>query len=380
MLRLPLIIVLSALTLMAQSHPSNPKAPAATKAPAAQKTATPSPAPAPAASAQVAANEPVITLHGLCANLTDGLAQAPAPKGAAGGCTSTISKAAFEKLMEALPINQALAPAQRRRLAEQYVELLTIAQAGLKAGEDKNPKLAELERFQRMQNMAQLYIRSLEEKYRMPSQAEIDAYYNEHKAQFEQVTLERVYVPRNNPADRNATPEQKAAWEAKAKQMAGELKDRAAKGEDMTALQKDAFTKLGLAMAAPNVNVGAVRKGALPAEVDKAIFALNPGGVYESDEPTAFVLYKAVSKQTLAEDAVKTDISRTLFQQKMDKSKKEVSDSVKAQYNDQYFGPATAAPVPGMPAGAGARPGAAKPPSAAKPAAPAKPAGAAKGK
>jgi hypothetical protein len=378
MLRLPVVVLLSALTMMAQSHPS--KSAAAPKAPAAQKPAAPSPKPAPSPAAQVTANEPVITLHGLCAKVTDGLAQAPASKEAANGCTSTISKAAFEKLLEALPISQSLAPPQRRRLAEQYVELLTIAQAGIQAGEEKNPKLPELERFQRMQNLAQLYIRSLEDKYRTPPQAEIDAYYNQHKDKFEQVTLERLYIPRNNPTDRNATPEQKSAWESKAKQLSSGLKERATKGEDMTALQKEAYTKLGLTMAAPNVNVGSVRRGALPAEIDKSIFALNAGGIYESVEPTAFVLYKAVNKQTLGEDALKAEISRAIFQEKMDARKKEVSASVKAQYNDAYFGPATPTPPAGMPPGAVERPRAVKPPSAAKPATPAKPAGATKGK
>ena len=369
MLRLPVVILLSALTVMAQSHPGKAKTPTAPKAPAAPAAQKPAaPAPKTAASAEMPANKPVITLHGLCANVTNGLAQSSGAKSAAGACTSTISKAAFEKLVGALPISQSLPPAQRRKLAEQYVELLTIAQAGIKAGEEKNPKLPELEKFQRMQNLAQLYIRSLEEKYRNPSQADVDAYYDKNKEHFEQITLERVYVPRNDPAAKNATPDQKSAWEAKAKEAATDAKARAAKGEDMTALQKDVYTKLGLKMNPPNVNVGAIRKGALPPQSDKAIFALQPGGIYESDEPTAFVLYKAVSRKTLTKDEAKTDITRALYQEKMNQRKKEVSDTVKADYNEEYFGP----PAPAGP-GAAMRPGGAMP-SAARSAAKARPA------
>lgn len=358
MLRSLLTVLLSATTLLAQSQPGKAKAQtsgsakpqpaAATKpqTPAAAKPAQPSPAPAADESAQVPANQPVITLHGLCANTTDGMTQPVAGESAKAPCTSTISKAEFEKLVQALPINQALTPVLRRRLAQQYAELLTVAQAAAKAGVDKDPNMAELEKFQHLQNLAQLYIRSLEQQFRNPPQAEIDAYYKEHQAQFEEVTLQRVYVTRSEPG-KKPTPAEKSAWDAKAEKVANDVKERAAKGEDMVALQKDGYAKLGITLTPPNVDIGGVRKGALPPETDKAIFALNAGGVYQSTEPSAFVIYKAVSKKTLPVDAVKDEISKTLYQQKMDARKKDVFASVKADLDDKYFGPQPSAMPPG---------------------------------
>ncbi len=360
MLKKLLIVVLSATTLLAQSQPGKTKAQtsaaAKAQAPAAAKPQTsgaakpaqPSPAAAPSVdeSAQVPPNQPVITLHGLCANTTGGLTQPAAGTSANAPCTSTITRAEFEELIQALPINQALTPALRRRLAQQYAELLTVAQAATKAGAEKDPSLPELEKFQRLQNLAQIYIRSLEKEYRTSPQAEIDAYYKEHQPQFEEATLQRVYVTRSEPG-KKPTPEEKAAWDAKAQQVANNVKERAAKGEDMTALQKDAYSKLGIILAPPSVDIGGVRKGALPAEADKEIFALSPGGVYMTTDPSAFVIYKVVSKKTLTEDAVKDEISRALYQQKMDARKKDVSASVKADFDDKYFGPAPSAVPPG---------------------------------
>lgn len=350
MLRLLLTVLLSATTLLAQSQPGKAKAQtsgsAKPQAPAATKPAQPAPAPAADESAQVPASQPVITLHGLCANTTDGMTQPAAGESAKAPCTSTISKAEFEKLVQALPINQALTPALRRRLAQQYAELLTVAQAAAKAGVDKDPNMAELEKFQHLQNLAQLYIRSLEQQFHNSPQAEIDAYYKDHQAQFEEITLQRIYVTRSEPG-KKPTPEEKLAWDAKAQKVANDVKERAAKGEDMVALQKDAYAKLGIALTPPNVDIGGVRKGALPTETDKAIFALNAGGVYQSTEPSAFVIYKAVSKKTLPVDAVKDEISRTLYQEKMDARKKDVFASVKADFDDKYFGPQPSATPPG---------------------------------
>ena len=124
--------------------------------------------------------------------------------------------------------------------------------------------------------------------------------------------------------------------------MGDDMVQRANKGEDMDALEKDAYSKLGLTITAPSTQIGPVRKGALPAATDKQIFALAQGGTYKDDEPTAVVIYKVESKQTLPLDKVKDEIERTMERQKMEATMKSITSSVKADYNDKYFGPATA--------------------------------------
>ncbi|HSM86708.1 MAG TPA: hypothetical protein VLT16_11175, partial [Candidatus Limnocylindrales bacterium] len=97
-------------------------------------------------------------------------------------------------------------------------------------------------------------------------------------------------------------------------------------------------------------------KGALPAELDKEIFSLSPGGVYKSDEPTGYVIYNLENKETLPEDKVKEEISRDIFRQKFDEKSKEITSAVQADFNEKYFGPATPTPpssspqMPGKPA------------------------------
>lgn len=299
--------------------------------------ASPSPKPAEQANEQNKAAEAlppsttVITLAGVCDN----------PKASSSACTKTVSKADFEKLlnMVASPAQQGQ-PGMKRNLAQRYVELMTMADAAEKAGVENSPEFALL----RMRALSEAYQRKLDEEYRNPPASEIDAYYKEHAGDFVALTLHRVYIPKNDPSGKG-TPEEKQAFTKKAAAVADELRDRAVKGEDIDALQKDAYTKLSLPISPPTTSIGPIRKNTLPAALDKELFALSPGGIYKADDPTAFVIYKAEKKETLGLDAVKDEIARTLHRQKMEEKLKEINGSVKAQYNDTYFGPATATPA-----------------------------------
>jgi hypothetical protein len=226
----------------------------------------------------------------------------------------------------------------KKNVAQQLVELLALAQAAEKAGIDKEPTFTEFMKVQKLTVLGNLYGRSLDEKYKHPPQSDIDAYYKEHQGDFQEAKLRRVYVPKLDPTGKSTTPEQKSAYADKSKKIADDLNARAQKGEDMQALQKDAYTSLGITTTPPPAELGAIRKGALSPQTDKAVFALSPGGVYMADEPAAFIIYKLENKQQLSEDNVKEEISRMLYQQKMQGRRKEISGSVQATFDDKYFG------------------------------------------
>lgn len=306
----------------------------------------------PAEAAQVPATEAVVTIHGLC----PAAAGTATKKGAspAAGCTTKITKAQFDRLVQAINTNnQPLPPNARRSIAQRYTELLAFANAAEKAGVEKDPRFAERLRIQRLSTLAEFYRISLEEKYRNPPQAEIDAYYKEHQADFQQAKLRRIYIPKTDLSGKSNTPEQRTAFQNKAEQLAKDIQERAAKGEDVDKLQKEVYSTLGMTSNPPNTDIGNVRKGALKPEDEKAIFALNPGGVYKSDEASAIVIYKLESKDTVPKEAAKDEISRTLFRQKMEARMKEITGSAKPDFNDKYFGPAApAAPLQGPPGAA----------------------------
>jgi|SRR5579864_1036350 len=301
--------------------------------PPASKT-TPPQSGAPAAStdaaAAVPASAPIITVKGVCATPAKTAAASPE------SCTTTVTKEQFEKLLNALnSSNQNIAPAMRRNLAQAYVELLAYAQAAEKNGIEKDPKFIEVMHLVRMRTLADLYRRDLEEKDRNPPAADIQAYYNQNVSRYEEIKLSRIFIPAKNPSAQG-----KDDWEKKAAQLAQDLRDRAAKGEDMEKLQKEAYTTLGLTINPPNTLVGARRRGMLAQPEEQELFTLKPGEVSKVEqEPAGYIIYKVDSRQTLPLDQVKDEISRELFRQKLDAQLKSVTGSVQAEFNDQYFGP-----------------------------------------
>ena len=341
--RLICVLLTASSFLSAQFASAQTKAPTS-KAPAAQGTkapaSTPTPnAPAdkkqPAATQDAAAEETVITVHGLC-DKNDKAATASKDS-----CFTTVGREEFDKVTQAVTKpDQPLPPAGKRALAEKYVELLVFANAAKEAGVDQSADFAAALYLLQLRTLAEFYQRQLELEYRNPPQAEIDAYYKEHAGDFVSANVSRVYVPKNDPSGKATTPEQKTAFSAKASQVADEMLGRASKGENLEKLQKDSYEKLGVSSTPPSTAIGTIRKGSLPAGDDKQMFALETGGVFKSEAAGAFTVYKLETKQNLAQETVKDEISRLIFRQKMEKKVKELNASIKSDLDDKYFGSA----------------------------------------
>ena len=333
-----------------QATPQTPPAQQTTPAPQtvppphAGRPATPAPA-QPDTAATVAPAAPVITVHGVCNNTAPkrpaaaGARKTATPAASASGpCETVITKAQFEKLLET--VNPNVPAGMRRNIAQAYVELMAFAQAAQKAGVENDPKFAEQLRLLRMQALVSIYRRNIEEKNRNPSPQEISGYYNQNLPKYEEIMLSRLFIPAKNTSSAN-----KDDLEKKAAQVANDLHDRAAKGEDFEKLQKEAYTTLGLTIAPPNTSVGTRRRGMLTPAEEQELFALKPGDVSKVEqEPAGYVIYKVESRQTLPQEQMKDEISRELFRQKMEAQMKAINSSVKADFNNEYFG--AAAPPP----------------------------------
>ena len=109
----------------------------------------------------------------------------------------------------------------------------------------------------------------------------------------------------------------------------------------MDKLQKEAYLRAGLTVPLPSTDTGSRRRGMMMPSEEQEVFSLSPGGVSKVEhEPSGYVIYKVNGKQTRPVDQVKDEISRDLLRQKMEKAMKSIKDSVHADFNDQYFGPA----------------------------------------
>ena len=128
------------------ANPTSSQPPAPSQNPAAPSNAAPGKPAEDAKQALEASNIPpdgaVITIQGLCDN-------PPADKTKASGCKTVITRAEFEKLVDALAPN--MAPPARRQLATRYAMGLVMAHEAHKMGLDQGPRFEELLRVARVQ-------------------------------------------------------------------------------------------------------------------------------------------------------------------------------------------------------------------------------------
>lgn len=279
----------------------------------------------------VAPNATVVEVRGICPNGAD--------SAKAGSCKLVITKEQFNAMVAGMNVTAQIStrPAMRS-FAESYVQLLALANAGEKSGIDKDPRFQELIRIARIRALAEAYRRSLDEKYANPSPQEIEAYYQENIAKYEVLKVERIIMPSVNP---NRTPAARAEFEKKFQQLANEIRERAARGEETQNLQDEAYKSLALP-SPPKTDLGMKRRGTLPAGIEKDLFALKPGEVTKLEaELSGLNVYKLRSRDTIPLQFVKDEIVRDLHQKNMESAIKAITGAVHADLNEQFFGSAT---------------------------------------
>jgi PPIC-type PPIASE domain len=383
-----------------------PPSPLATKPPMAAP---------PADASTVAPTAAVLTIQGVCAAqpkvaTKTTMAKPASAKSATADCKTVITKAEFEKLASALAPNpnpelKTVNPQVKRQLANVLPRDLALSEAAKKKGLENSSQYAQMLKFAKMSILASLLQRQIQTDAAKVSDAEIQAYYNQHTDNYEQFTVERLFVPRNRQVqpdvkgkdeDKNeklTEDQQKAKQEEeKAKAAEGEqamtklaedLRTRAAAGEDFTKLQKEAFEAAGMKIDSPTVSLPKVRRTGLPA-AHAAVFDLKVGDVSQViNDAGGHYIYKLQARDQLPLDQVKEEIHSKLQNDHTREMMEKINGSYKVETNEAYFGPAAPgmapgprvmggrmAPPPGMPAG---RPQAPAPGQTQTPPAPATP-------
>jgi hypothetical protein len=239
-----------------------------------------------------------------------------------------------------------------------------------KKGLDKTPQYEQTLKFAKMQILTQQLQRSIQEDAAKVPDSELQEYYKEHKADFEQYSLDRLFVPRTKQdveakdedektdKDEKLTEEQQKAKQAEEKaktdqaeqtmtKLAEDLRARAAAGEDFVKLQKEAFDAAGMKIESPSVNLPSVRRNGLPPQ-HATVFDLKQGEVSQViNDSGGHYIYKVNSKQDLPFEQVKSEIHSTVQNQRMREMMEKVNNSFKVETNEAYFGPGgQGAPVP----------------------------------
>lgn len=351
-------------------------APPAQAAPAPQ---TPPAAPADT-SASVAPDAAVITIKGVCTaapkpavkSAAATAAKSEAPKASAGDCKTVVTKAEFEKLANGVAPN--VTPQLKRQLATVLPKFIAMSTEAKKKGLDKTPQYEQTLKFAKMQILTQQLQRSIQDEAAKVPDSDMQEYYKDHKQDFEQYSLDRLFVPRTKQdlegkeeeekadKDEKLSEEQQKAKQAEEKakneeaeqamtKLAETLRGRAAAGEDFVKLQKEAFDAAGMKIESPTVNLPSVRRNGLPPQ-HAGVFDLKPGEVSQViNDSGGHYIYKVNSKQDLPFDQVKNEIHSTVQNERMREMMEKVNNSFKVETNEAYFGAGGpgAPPPPRMP-------------------------------
>lgn len=287
-------------------------------------------------------SKPVITLYGICGEGKLKAASGDSP------CIFAMDRQQFESLINALnPGGNAISAKGRQNLAQAYAEALALEAAARRSGMEDTNEFQQVMNWTRVRVAAEFYRRKLEEKYRTPSQEEVDSYYRQHAASFDRVSISRILLPRQN-----TSASDNAEFDKKALEVANAARARAVKGDDIKEVQKDAYSALGLS-APPPVNLGKYGRTNFTETEGADVFSLKPGEISPVEvETRSYVIYKVDAKETLSEEEVKAEISREISQQKFKDAIKAITDQAHAEFDEQYFGAGMNTPlkVPAMPA------------------------------
>jgi hypothetical protein len=308
----------------------------------------PAPAPAPSSSkpagktpADISPTTPVIVVDGVCDKAPVSKTAAAASKAKTpADCKTIITKAEFESLANALQPN--MNASTKRMLADRYPKMLIFATAAHKRGLDASPDFKKVLQFYKMQILTQELAKSVKEKSEKIPEADIEKYYKDNPAEFEQATLQRLYIPKDKQVEAAGDkPEAKSADQQMVdqdalKKEADALHTRAAAGEDFDKLQKEAAQTAGMATD-PNIKVEDLRRGDL-SDVQNVIFDLQPGKISGLlTDNSGYFIYKLVSRIAPPFETVKPQVTVRMQNDKSASGISQIEKMSDAEVNSAYF-------------------------------------------
>jgi peptidyl-prolyl cis-trans isomerase C len=247
-----------------------------------------------------------------------------------------ITKSEFERLIASLP-EQARAQAQgpgKKKIAEQVVELKSLAQEARKRGMDRKPETREMIAFQTDNLLANALYRDIANATK-PDEAAERAYFDQHKTEYEQVKASHILIRfKGSPVP--LKPNQKDLTEEEALAKVQELRKRLVAGED--------FAKLATAesddstAAKQGGSLGSFTRGHMVPAFEQTAFSLPTGQLSEPVKTQfGYHLIKVEEHATQKFEEVQPSIEQKLKPELARKAVEAISKQTPFTLNESYF-------------------------------------------
>ena len=222
-----------------------------------------------------------------------------------------ITSAQFDALIEGIPeaYRTAARTTGRKPFAENLVKMLVLAQEGKRLRLNETEKFKAQEEFQTMNHIAAVAFAEIND-HAKPDDAALQAYYNEHKAEFEQVHLRHILV-RTAGSVAPMRPGEKELTDAEAEAKAIALRKRLLDGADFAQLAASESDDADSASRGGELD--AFGHGQTVPSFDKAAFALQVGVISEPIRtPFGYHLIRVDERTAKPLSEVKTELEKRL--------------------------------------------------------------------
>jgi peptidyl-prolyl cis-trans isomerase C len=245
-----------------------------------------------------------------------------------------ITRAQFEELLaNAAP--GASTPDKKRKIAEQYGELESMAQEARKRMLDQSPEAKQLISIQTDNVLANLLAKKINDEA-VFTDLDLRAYYNAHKDEYEEAKGSHILI-RFKGSKVPLKPNEKDLTDAEALAKAQDIRSKLVAGADFATLAKAESDDVG--SGSKGGDLGTFRRGQMVKPFDEAAFTLPVGQVSEPVKTDfGYHVIKISSRTAKTFEEAKPDIEKQL----KPKMAREAVDKIKAQtpvtLNDEYFG------------------------------------------
>ena len=289
-----------------------------------------------------------------------GLAQTPTPPLASGLTPDTViaeydngkklTWGELEKFLSVLPKQQREGVMRdRKQLVERYLLMKKVSELAEKEKLDEKSPYKEAIDSYRMNMLMQAEIQKVSSEFPVRVE-EQQAYYDQHKTQFEQVTIKLIHISFSSSPSTAADGKKRLSEEeakAKAEQMAKEAKA----GADFVKLVKENSDDESTKAKNGDLTFSRAESANLPEAIRTVALGLKPGEVSEPvRQPNGFYIFRgeSVSAKAFAEvkDQIFTDLQRVKTKDWIDSTTKGLS--IKLEDNQFFSAPPTQSAAPSL--------------------------------
>lgn len=252
-----------------------------------------------------------------------------------------ITQSQFEAIMDQVsarmpePRKAAMrTPQGKKQFAEQYAELKALAQEARARKIDQTPEAKLQIMLSSDQVLAQILYAQLG-KTAKPADAELHAYYDAHKAEYDEVTARHILI-RMKGSQVPLRPDEKDLTDEEALAKAKEIRAKLVAGGDFAATAKVESDDTG--SGANGGELGPFTHGRMVPAFEQAAFSLK---VNEISEPVksqfGYHIIQVEKREAKSFDEARPEIEQKMGPEMAQKAVDQVKDKTKISYDSTYF-------------------------------------------